>query len=129
MQILLRFLGTAMIVTVLSSTCWADDEREARPRFKGVELYSWKDKGGDWVFALLDGTNRDKSEEEVKRTKDLIKSLADLKKALSRLAEGEQVSWSHRIAGFEFPPKATRDEIDAAAKKAKIILRTTAERD
>jgi hypothetical protein len=129
MKNLLHFLGAAMIVTLLTSACWADDEREAKPRFKGVELYSWKDKGGDWAFALLDGTNRDKSEGEVKRTKDPIKGVQELKKALSRLAEGEQVSWSHRIAGFEFPPKATRDEIEAAAKKAKIILRTTADRD
>jgi hypothetical protein len=129
MKNLLHFLGTAMIVAVLSSVCWADDKREAQPRFKGVELYSWKDKDGDWVFALLDGTNRNKSEKEIKGTKDLIKGLKDLNKALSRLAEGEQVSWSHRIAGFEFPPKATRDEIGAAAKKAKIILRTMAEND
>jgi hypothetical protein len=129
MKNLMRLLGTVLIMTILSSLCWANDKREAKPRFKGVELYSWKDKGGDWVFALLDGTNRGKSEEEVKGSKDLIKSVPALKKALTRLAEGEQVSWSHRIAGFKFPPKATRDEIEAAAKEAKIVLRTTAERD
>jgi hypothetical protein len=129
MKNLLYFVGAAMIAAVLSSACWADDKREAKPRVKGVELYSWKDKGGDWVFALLDGTNRNKSEEEVKGTKDLIKGAEDLKKALSRLAEGEQVNWTHRIVGFEFPPKATRDEIEAAARKAKLILRTTAEKD
>jgi hypothetical protein len=129
MKNLLQFLGAAMVVAVFNGACRADDQREAKPRFKGVELYSWKDKGGDWVFALLDGTNRDKSEEAVKGTKDLIKGVPDLKKAFSRLAEGEQVIWTHRIAGFEFPPKATRDEISAAAKTAKIILRTTAERE
>jgi hypothetical protein len=127
MKNLRHLLGTAMIVTVLSSACWADDKREANPHFKGVELYSWKDKGGDGVFALLDGTNRDKTEAEVKGTKDLFKDTKELKKTLARLAEGEQVSWSHRIAGFEYPPKVTREEIKTAAKKAKLILRTTAE--
>jgi hypothetical protein len=129
MKNLAHFLGTAMVVTVLSSACWADHKREAKPRFKGVELYSWKDKGGDWLFALLDGTNREKTEAEVKGTKRLVKGVQDLKKALSHLAEGEQVSWRHGIAGFELPPKATRAEIEAAAKKAKIKLRMTAERD
>ena len=129
MRDLLYFLGTAMIVSVLSSTCRADEKREAKPRFKGVELYSWKDGGGGWVFALLSGTNNEKSEEVVKGSKDLIKGVPDLEKALARLAEGEQVSWSHRIAGFEFPPKATRDEIETAASKAKIILRTSADKD
>ena len=129
MTSLLRFLGTAMIVAVLSSACWADDKKEAKPRFKGVELYSWKDKGGNWVFALPDGTNREKSEKEVKGAKDLIRGAPDLKKAFSGLAEGEQVSWSHRIAGFEFPPKAMSDEIEAAAKKAKIHVRITKDKD
>jgi hypothetical protein len=129
MKNLMHFLSTAMIVTVLSSACWAYDKREEKPRFKGVELYSWKDKGGDRVFALANGTNNEKSEKQVKETKDLIKGVPNLKKALAHLAEGEQVSWSRRIAGFELPPKAMRGAIEAAAKIAKFILRSTAEGD
>jgi hypothetical protein len=36
---------------------------------------------------------------------------------------GEQVFWTHLSAGFEFPPEATRKEIEKAAKDAKIDLR------
>jgi hypothetical protein len=121
------FLVVGMIMTLINSNIRADDKREAKPRFKGVELYSWKDKAGDWIFVLLDGTNREKTEKEVKGTKVQIKGVQELKKALGRLAEDEHVSWSHRIGGFEFPAKATRDDIEAEAKKAKITLLVTLE--
>ena len=98
-------------------------QREAKPRFKGVEFYSWKDGGGDWIFALLDGTNESKVPEEVKATKTPIKGVEELKKALARLAVGEYVYWTHMIEGFEFPPEAMQKEIEEAAKRAKIELR------
>jgi hypothetical protein len=106
-----------------------EDKREQAPRFKGVELYSWKDKDGGWVFALLDGTNRLKTEEQVKGAKNQIRGAENLKKAFTRLAEGEQVSWTHRIKGFEFPPEATRKEIEKAATEAKIDLETSAQKE
>lgn len=100
----------------------ADEKREEKPRFKGGELYSWKDEAGDWVFVLLDGTNRLKTEAEAKGAKTKVKGADELKKALGRLAEGEQVSWTHPINGFEFPPEATRKAIAKAAKDSKIEL-------
>ena len=119
----------ALTMTALLGISWADDKREEKPRDKGVELYSWKDKAGDWMFVLLDGTNRLKTEQQVKGAKNQIKGAEDLKKALARLAVGEQVFWMHRIKGFEFPPKATREEIHRAAKAAKIDLQTSAPKD
>jgi hypothetical protein len=110
------------IVTAVPGVSSADDAREAKPRFKGVELYSWKDSAGDWVFVLLDGTNREKTAEEVKAARNKIKGAEVLKKAIARLAEGEQVSWSQRIKGFEFPPAATRKGIKKAAESAKVDL-------
>jgi hypothetical protein len=109
-------------VTVLNGLRGADDKREEKPRFKGVELYSWKDEGGVWVFVLLDGTNRGKTEDEVKGAKDRIKGADDLKKALARLAVREHVFWTHRVDGFEFPPEPTRKEIQKTAKEAEIDL-------
>ena len=117
-------VGLAM--TFLHSVCWADDKREEKPRFKGVELYSWKDKTDGWVFVLVDGTNRLKTEKELKGAKNLIRGSGAVKKALARLAVGEHVSWAHRIKGFEFPPKETQKEIEEAAKKANIDLRIPA---
>jgi hypothetical protein len=122
----LCLIFAAVTMTVLYGSCWADDKREEKPRFKGAELYSWKDKDGGWVFVLVDGTNRLKTEKEVKGVRNLIQGAEALKKALARLAVGEQVSWSHQIKGFEFPPEATRKEIEKAAKEAKIELRITA---
>jgi hypothetical protein len=127
MKQLLCLITAALAITVLHGLCWADDKREERPRFKGVELYSWKDKADGWVFVLIDGTNRLKTEKEVKGAKNLIRGVEALKKALARLAPGEQVSWAHRIKGFEFPPEETRKEIAKAAKEAKINLHTMAQ--
>jgi hypothetical protein len=124
MKRLFGLATTALTVAVVCGVCRADEKREEKPRFKGVELYSWKDKGGAWQFTLLDGTNRLKTEEEVKSAKTRVQGAKDLRKALARLAVGEQVFWTHPIKGFEFPPQATREEIEKAAKEAKIDLKT-----
>jgi hypothetical protein len=129
MKLLLGLMMAALLMTALSAMAQADDQREAKPRFKGVELYSWKDKEGQWVFVLLDGTNRLKTEAEVKGTKNPSRGVEELKKALARLAVGEQVVWTHPIDGFEFPPKATRTDIAKAAADAKINLTAAAPND
>ena len=116
-------------MTALHGVCWANDQRDEKPRFKGVELYSWKGKGGDWLFVLLDGTNRVKTKAEINRAKNQIKGAKALGKALARLAVGEDVFWTHRIEGFEFPPEATRKKIKKAAKEAKIVLRLSGEEE
>ena len=102
----------------------AGDEREGRPRFKGVELYSWQDARTGWAFALLDGTNRLKTAAEVKGPRNRIAGVAELKKALARLAVGENVYWTHPIEGFEYPPAATVQEVRACAKRLNITLHT-----
>lgn len=99
----------------------APAERDAK-RFKGVELYSWKTDAGGWRYALLDGTNRIKPAEEVKAPETRIKSLEALKAAISKLAEGERLSWGDRLGAFDTPPKAVRDEILKAAKEAGVKL-------
>ena len=115
---------TVLIAAVLCGVCRADERREERPRFKGVELYSWKDKGGDWMFVLLNGTNDLKTEAVVKSAKTKVEGADELKKALTRLAVGEQVFWTHLIRGFEYPPKEMREEIEKPTKEAKIELKT-----
>jgi hypothetical protein len=113
-----------LTVAVLCGVCRADERREEKPRFKGVELYSWKNIGGDWEFVLLNGTNELKTEAKVKSARNRVKGDDKLKKALARLAVGEQVFWTHPIRGFEYPAKAMREEIEKAAKEAKIELKT-----
>jgi hypothetical protein len=129
MKRLLCLTIAAVAITVLHGSCRADDKREEKRRFKGVELYSWQDNEGGWVFVLASGTNRLKTENEIKGAKDLIRGNEALQKAFAGLAVGEHVSWSHLIKGFEFPSEVTRKEIETAAKKAKIELRTAAQHD
>lgn len=99
-----------------------DDKREAR-RFKGVELYSWKTKDGDWKFALLEGTNRLKSIDEIKSAADHVESLETIKKAISQLAIGETVMWNPlKRAAFSMPDLMLRQEIIKSAQQAGIRL-------
>lgn len=129
MKNFVKFIAFVLAVAPFSPVSQAEEKREDKPRFKGVELYSWKDGTGAWNYALLSGTNREKQPEVVKGTKNPIKSVEDLKTALGRLAVGEQVAWSHHIPGFEFPPASTRTEIKKAAKAADIVLRIAIDRE
>ena len=57
---------------------------------KGWEIYSWR--SGDAVaFALLPGTNRNKTLAEIQKTP---LALAEVKKQLGALKKGEEVFWS-----------------------------------
>ena len=118
----MSLIASWIVLSCLVPEAPAQAKREAAPRFKGVEMYSWKDAKGEWVFALLDGTNREKTTAEVKEKKNHIAGVAKLKTALGLLAEKEMVFWSHRIGGFEVPPKAVVDDIKKAAKAAKLDL-------
>lgn len=123
------FIAFLPAIAPFSPVSRAEEKREEKPRFKGVELYSWKDGTGAWNYVLLSGTNREKQPEVVKGSKNPIKSVEDLKNAIARLAVGEQVAWSHQIPGFEFPPESTRTEIKKAAKAADIVLRISIDRE
>ena len=82
MKQLLWLITAALTMTVLDGFCCADDKREEKHRFKGVELYSWEDKEGGWVFVLVNGTNRLKTEKQVKGAKDLIRSTEAFRRRL-----------------------------------------------
>ncbi len=90
-----RFLilvGLGLILPALA------EERATSPNFKGSELYSWRD-GETWLYALLPGTNRNKTWSEVKSTP---LNLEELKSCLKLLAVGELISWGHQAQ--EAPP-------------------------
>jgi hypothetical protein len=123
MRILVYAIVATLAAGVFHGIGLAQEKREERPRFKGVELYSWKDSKEDWVFALMSGTNRLKTLEEVKAPENQIAGLGKLEKAFARLAIDERVSWSHPIAGFEYPPERTIRRIEKFAEEAKITLR------
>jgi hypothetical protein len=116
------FLATVLIVSTGVKSAEADPFRAEASQLKGFELYSWKDKNDKWVYSLVGGTNRIKTEDEVKAERNQIKTVDELKKAFARLGEGQHVYWIHRIKGFEFPVEAKRKEISDAAKAAKVEL-------
>ncbi len=119
---IVAFILTITVLLTFAEVSLADAKREEKPRFKGVELYSWKSQGNNWVFVMLDGTNRLKSTDEIKKAKNQLKGVGALKQAFSKLAKDEQVVWIHMVKGFEFPPKTIQKEIATAAKEAEIKL-------
>ena len=92
----------------------------ARPTdraFKGVELYSWK-QDGDWLFALLPGTNGMKPEPVVKAGG---LRLSELERRFAGCAEGESIYWLMEN-GFERPEPAIVKQVQMAAGRSKVIL-------
>jgi ABC-type Fe3+-hydroxamate transport system substrate-binding protein len=92
------------------------------PSPKGYELYSWQQEGG-WYFALLIGTDRIKTAEEIKAAADgataenpLVVSggagTEALLSALEQLPQGAQVFWlGSRVPGFALPGQQVLDAV------------------
>src|SRR5947208_5874400 len=100
----LAWLGVLLLMSVLLLLPAHGQEMRSQKAFKGMELYSWRDSSGDWMFALLPGTNRLKTEVEVKKTGNRIPGVKELEKSFLRLAEGELVLWAHRdLDGLAYP--------------------------
>ena len=107
--------------------------RASRPAFKGMELYSWRDRDSvSWHFALLLGTNRLKSLNEVLTPAIRIDSVDELKRCLAQLAPGEHVFWDPSVprygepvpagVSFGYPDKIVIDELQEYCRKLGIEL-------
>jgi streptogramin lyase len=80
---------------------------------KGYELYSWQ-VNGSWYFALLIGTNRIKTLEEIVASSIRLESLEALQAKLDQLHDGEQVFWlADRVSGMALPPEEMIDAVAA----------------
>ncbi len=89
--ILYTFLMTLLLFFLVG--CESAEVKLARSTklaFKGMELYSWQGDDGAWSFAILIGTNRIKTAEEVIANP---LDIEEVKEGLCRLAPGEQVFW------------------------------------
>ena len=91
---------------------------EASPTLamKGYELYSWQVQD-DWYFALVPGTNRIKTGEEVTSPKVRVQGLEALGEALDELPRSEQIFWSARLA----PNMAFAD--DTIVRQIEVLFR------
>jgi hypothetical protein len=89
---------------------------------KGYELYSWQMEG-TWTFALVPGTNRIKTYDEIASPDTRVQDLETLRRELDRLASGEQVFWSEdRVPNTALPPDDVIEEVRAYCKQRDIRL-------
>jgi hypothetical protein len=94
---------------------------------KGADLYSWRELDGTTWFALLPGTNRQKSWSEVKDARvneaELFVQLKDLPKGTSVIIWNNDVTLKRDSnTKLELPPEAQRARIVKSAKELGIDL-------
>lgn len=78
---------------------------------KGYELYSWQ-TSGKWYFALVLGTNRLKTMDEISAPGVAVDSIDALRTRLAQLGRGEEIIWvtwaDNRLA---LPPQPLVDAV------------------
>lgn len=112
----LAFLLTALLFFLSGCARVEHPPRSDHQLFKGVELYSWRDGATEtWHFALLPGTNRNKSLEEIMQGHNPIQGTKSLKQEMSALAVGEHIFWSQPYPQLSFPPDAVVSDLKAYA--------------
>lgn len=101
--------------------------RAEQPAFKGMELYSWQNKNGEWQYAVLEGTNRNKTLDEIQSTP---LDLSGVKNAIAQMAVGESLFWmnnvydtsSGQVLNLPFPPDAVVNELKEFAREQQVDL-------
>ncbi len=95
--------------------------------FKGMELYSWQNEDGGWQYAILLGTNRNKTLEEVQATP---LDLQSVKTEIAQMAVGESFFWmnsvydtrSDQTLNLPFPPDKVVHELLEFAREKQVDL-------
>ena len=101
------------------------NQRFEKPAAKGVELYSWKARSGSYRFSLLWGTNRNKTDSEIKSPQCTLADVPTTKAALSLLAKGEHVFWSNAVCPKKdcaYPPDEVVEDLRAHAERIGVSL-------
>jgi len=112
-----------LTIVLLSVAFPAFAKRPIEKAFKGIEMYSWKDDNGKWRFRIMNGTNRQKTEEWIKMSAQDTVFMNDLQSSFIKLAKGQEVYWFHKgIEGFMYPPESYMYQIEAIAKKFDIKI-------
>ncbi len=78
---------------------------QAAQATKGYELYSWKVKGR-WHYALIAGTDRAKSYDEITSPGSQLMGVAALRAELKKLPRGEEVFWMSAAHAGVVKPQA-----------------------
>jgi len=139
--ITLVIISIVLVLGILASSIGATSIEELPRSFKGYELYSWEEES-EWHFALITGTNRIKTLEEITSAEDFISETgwvkiqvigADaIKDILSRLPEGESVFWCDELhigqsaeTDFQLPPQQTTEAIEEYAQQCGLDFAVT----
>ena len=101
--------------------------RAGQTAFKGMELYSWQNKNGEWQYAVLEGTNRNKTLVEIQATP---LDSQGVKNAIARMAVGESLFWTNNVydpssgqtVKLPFPSEAVVNELKEFAHEKQIDL-------
>ena len=80
---------------------------DAGGAIKGYELYSWQDSG-QWYFAVLVGTNRDKTMEEIRAPATSVKGEKALEAIIGSLPTGQFLTW---WGGLAYPPESVIERV------------------
>jgi hypothetical protein len=100
-------------------------ERFPERASKGVELYSWKTTDGGLRFSLLWGTNRNKTDSEIRARGCTLPDVASTKAAFGRLAKGERVFWANDTCPRKdctYPSDKVIEDLRAHAKSVEVTL-------
>ncbi|HXD10803.1 MAG TPA: diacylglycerol kinase family protein [Anaerolineales bacterium] len=101
--------------------------RAEQTAFKGMELYAWQNKSGGWQYAILEGTNHNKTLAEVQ---EAPLDLQGVKMAIGQMAVGEALFWMNnaydssvnQTLSLPLPPKAIMDDIMGFARENQVDL-------
>ena len=102
-----------------------EGQRLQRAAPKGVELYSWQDPNGRFRFSLLWGTNRNKTEGEIRAPDCVLMDVPAVEAAFGRLAQGEHVFWANDTCpkkDCRYPPTEVVEGLDARARDMGVAL-------
>jgi len=110
-----------------ASPWFGQTARAEQISFKGMELYSWQNDDGEWQYAVLVGTNRNKTSEEILSTS---LDLQGVKDAIAQLAVGESLFWTNQVydsgssqtVTFSFPPEVVVTELKEFALEKQVDL-------
>ena len=116
------FLLVILIGTFFAG-CGAPSQPEPTPlgeSMKGYELYSWQEES-EWKFALLVGTNREKTLEEIKSAGILLSGVDELESVLETIPSGQYITWSSRET-LSFPPDDIRKRVEQVCEEQGLVL-------
>ncbi|MGZ6316433.1 MAG: hypothetical protein ACXWNQ_04165 [Anaerolineales bacterium] len=120
----MRFILFSVLLAAMIAGCGTATQpattQAAGSSMKGYELYSWQE-GGQWKFAMLVGTNREKSVEEIKSADTVLVSVEALRSALGKIAAGQYVTWSARET-LPFPPDEIVKQVEQICKDQRLNL-------